>query len=220
MKDKFVKKFMRMARFVGEDQPVCYSRQIGSVIVDPENSVVLSTGYNGPPRNTPHTDSREYLREFVWPQLTKEDKQYIRDITGKKYSRLNDEQLGDRWSDECTGCQICPRRLIGAKTGQRTELCSCAHSERNALDNAIGPLKGAALFLWAGVGPCHNCATGMIQKGIRSLYYLEGPDYEGGKGAFFLLNKAHIKVVRVNQSWVLSDEKNSSNPPERIFGSV
>ncbi len=61
---------MREAKFHSEDQPVCYSRQIGCVIVNPALNSVVATGYNGAPRKTEHPDSYTYLKEYFWPQLT------------------------------------------------------------------------------------------------------------------------------------------------------
>jgi deoxycytidylate deaminase len=49
---KFVVKYMRLAKLVGEDQNPCYSRQIGTVLVkvyDDGSSRIIATGYNGPP---------------------------------------------------------------------------------------------------------------------------------------------------------------------------
>ena len=70
LSDKFIKKYLRLAKFISEDQNPCYSRHVGAVIVDPVINKVVGTGYNGPPKDVPHCDSSEHLKNVVWPQLT------------------------------------------------------------------------------------------------------------------------------------------------------
>ena len=52
--DHKIYKMMRHALFIAKENRACHSRQIGSVICD-EDCKILSVGYNGPPKNTPHT---------------------------------------------------------------------------------------------------------------------------------------------------------------------
>lgn len=53
--------FMEMARLVAS-RSNCYRRQVGCVMVDAENRV-LSTGYNGVPRDLPHCEPGKCPRE-------------------------------------------------------------------------------------------------------------------------------------------------------------
>lgn len=48
--------FFSMAKVVSS-RATCPSRQVGCVVIDPETRQILSTGYNGAPRNTPHCTS-------------------------------------------------------------------------------------------------------------------------------------------------------------------
>ena len=68
--DKFIHKYMHLAKNFGEDSNPCYSRKIGVIIVEPKINKIVATGYNGPPRGTPHCDSKKHLHIIVWPQLT------------------------------------------------------------------------------------------------------------------------------------------------------
>jgi len=52
MRESKTQYFLKMARHAGT-QATCPRRQVGCVIVD-KNGHVLSTGYNGVPRNYPH----------------------------------------------------------------------------------------------------------------------------------------------------------------------
>lgn len=181
LSDKFVRKYMKIAKAVALDNTSCYSRQLGSVLVNPQTHAI-SVGYNGPPRGTPHCDSRKYLREVFLPLLTPAERQTAYEnicheiqqgyIVGEKY---NEQKFLDLAED----CKICPRKLINAKSGQRLELCSCCHSETNTIVNAGFPTHGCDLFLYCNVPPCVECAKLIINAGIRAVYIIEGnlPDY-------------------------------------------
>ena len=52
--------FMRMAFLVSE-RSTCLRRQVGAVIV--RNNQILSSGYNGAPKNVPHCEETGCLRE-------------------------------------------------------------------------------------------------------------------------------------------------------------
>lgn len=46
----------------------CLSRRVGVVLL--KNDCIVSTGYNGPPRGTPHCDVRHQEDEFLWKRLS------------------------------------------------------------------------------------------------------------------------------------------------------
>lgn len=54
--------FLTMARHVSL-RSTCPSRKVGAVLIDPETSFVIATGYNGAPRNTPHCGPECLTRE-------------------------------------------------------------------------------------------------------------------------------------------------------------
>lgn len=189
--DKFVKKYMRIAKVVGEDQNPCYSRHIGVVIVSPVSNRILGTGYNGPAPKTPHCDSEEYLRTFFWPKLSVLEKAALTE----KYNLISDDDFGAgyEFAGKAAECKTCPRRLIDAPSGERSELCSCGHAERHAITNAACELAGASMFCWCGV-PCIQCTDSIIQAGIKEVYALEvsGPDYH--QGCRWLFEKAGVQL--------------------------
>ena len=189
-----------MAKFIGEDQNPCYSRKIGSVIVNPENGRVLGTGYNGPPKKVPHCDDPEYLEEVVWPQLTDEEKEpWLKAI--QPNSRVAEKEY---WVGEFVrNCQgQCPRRVIGAKSGERLTICSCRHSEFNAIVNAAQDLSGSYLFLWA-PSPCDVCTGELINAGVKRIYCLDAPNYSHATD--WLLRKAGVELIKVEDSWIFQD---------------
>ncbi len=178
---KFIRKWMLLAKTIAEQNDACYSRQIGTVIVDPKTNSVVSVGYNGPPQNTPHCDSYEFLRNFFWPQLTNNEKEILTDKVRKNNGVL--ALLASSIDDHChfvtrhfTNCKTCPRRLINAQTGQRTELCSCTHSEANALNKLPISSVGLVMYIWP-MKPCIQCAGAIINAGIDQVFCLEDKDY-------------------------------------------
>jgi dCMP deaminase len=181
MKSKFIRKYMALAKFIGEDQPICYSRAIGAVITNAEGTRILGTGYNGPPRGVPHCDSPKYLT--LMDKLIEDwDCEYLR-VTH-----------GVQCFESFTYKKICPRRLIGAKSGERLELCPAQHAERNAITNACCDLTGALMFCYCPM-PCFKCAGAIIQAGITDVYCLPG-HYD--KMSNWLFQQAGVTIHEVD----------------------
>jgi len=201
MKDKFVKKWMRVARLIGEDQNPCHSRHIGAIIVEPMANRIIGTGYNGPPSGTPHPESLEFLREYFWPQLTDDEKSSLKLSllsTKELQTGVSDSSLCELFILKYQGKSICPRRIVGAKSGQRSELCSCGHAERHAITNAAQNCYGCYMFCWCGV-PCLQCADAIIQAGIVRVYCLDVPDYH--ERSRWLFSTAGVKIIQHAPEW-------------------
>mgnify|MGYP003146095846 CR=1 FL=1 len=166
MKDKFVGKYMRLARQIASDNNPCLSRKVGVIVVDPQTKGIVGAGYNGPPEGTPHCNEIEFLENFVWPQLTEEEKA----LMGSTEKRRGCEYMAAQ--------NKCPRNLLGYFCGKRSELCSCQHAERNALNKLPIPANGLIMFCWCGV-PCIQCTGSIINAGIKEIHCLKGTqDYQ------------------------------------------
>ena len=197
LSQEFVSVYMGLAKHVATMKNSCYSRKIGTIIVDPVANSVSSIGWNGPPRGCPDMDSKEHLTDYFWPKLTREEQEGL----CKKFG-IDTKNTHVCWSqkplcEKISGCKTCPRRLIGANSGERTELCTCVHSELNAILNASKPLRGHALFCYADCGPCQTCATAMIQVGITQCYFVAGPKYH--EGAVNLLERGGVTFNEVEE---------------------
>lgn len=187
---RFIGKYMRQAKQLGEDCNPCHSRKLGVLLVkvyeDDGDSHIVGTGYNGPPKRTPHCDSAEYLEKIVWPQLTETEKKIafqalrLRTPETTHYDTTVDNVKSFAWLGD--GCKTCPRRLIGAPSGERLELCSCEHAEKNAIANATEDLHGTHAFCWCGVA-CWDCAKLMINAGIKQAYFIDDGSYARNGGA-------------------------------------
>jgi deoxycytidylate deaminase len=173
---------MRLAKVMANDQNPCLSRKVGVVVVDPLTNGIVGAGYNGPPENTPHCTDVDFLKGFFWPQLTdKEQSQiykYLQCSPTKDPLSYTRPSIFD--SDHaCTllsQCNKCPRNILGYSSGQRSELCSCQHAERNALNKLPIPAKGLIMFCWCGV-PCIQCSGSIINAGIQEVHCIKEKDY-------------------------------------------
>lgn len=216
MKDRFIRKYMRQAKQVGEDGNRCYSRQIGAVIVrvytDAKGKVlsrILGTGYNSPPSSVPHCDSPDHLREIFWPQLDPVEKAKAVNaadhVSGERLSTsASDPEMCEWVCRQYGNSRVCPRRIVGVPSGKRMELCSCAHAEANAIVNASGELYGAYMFCWCPM-PCQECAKLICNAGINKVYCLEGPDYS--LGSRFLFARAGVEVIAHQAEWYLEGDQ-------------
>lgn len=201
LSDKFIAKYMRLARQVGMDNNPCPSRQIGVVIVDTYRNRILGTGYNGPPAGTPHCDSQVFLEDYFWPQLTNEEKDSLRLLFQRSKTPEGLELTRLDFAAKYAGCGSCPRRLIKAKSGERSELCSCQHAERNAITNACVDLTDAEMFCWCGV-PCIQCAGSIINARIGCVHCLRiQPDYH--PQSRFLFEHADISLIEYDDRQLL-----------------
>lgn len=208
--DMHARKYMRLAKQVGEDNNPCYSRHIGVVIMDPVTGKVIATGYNGPPRKVPHNDDREYLEDVVWPQLTEHEKKLAvlasvpkctPPVPPEVYEGVEPcEMFCNAWQ----GKKTCPRKLVGAPSGQRLELCSCAHAETNAIVNASCNLYGGWMFAYCGV-PCYECTKLICQAHIRRIYCLKWEnDYSFASR--WMLRKKGVEVIEHPDEWYMVQE--------------
>lgn len=204
--DKFVGKYMRQAKLVGEDRNPCYSRKIGIVIVrtyGDGDSKILGTGYNGPPRKTPHCTDPDYLKEVFWPQLTVTEKTAAASAAGCTIQGgHSDESLCNIVCEKFGNEKICPRKIVGAASGQRLELCSCAHGETNAIVNCSEDLHGAIMFCWCGV-PCFECTKLIINAGIKTIYVVKwANDYS--RGSRWLFAKKGVEIIEHPEEYYLN----------------
>lgn len=184
MKDKHIRMYMEQAKSIAEgDQHSCLSRHIGVVIAknDAPGGRVISTGYNGPASKLPSPDSREHLEAVVWDQLTDQERECT------PHAGCKDEFL-----DEYSGCGKCPRKIVGAKSGDRLQLCGCCHAEENAIMRASEPLAGCWMFCWCGI-PCAECTRKIINVNISNIVVISWGDFIYNPHSIWMLKKAGVK---------------------------
>lgn len=68
--------------------------------------------------------------------------------------------------------EVCPRKLVGANSGERLDMCIALHSEAAAVTNCAREgahsTKGATLYCDCGI-PCKNCLILIIASGIKRV---------------------------------------------------
>lgn len=143
----------------------CLSRRIGAILV--RDKSIVSTGYNGPPRNVPHCNIRHLLDENL-----------------SKYE----------WEEGNSPLKRCPRQILGYKSGEGLDICIAGHAERNCLINAARggiKTKGTTMYMTCSV-PCKDCLIEIINAGIKEIVFTEWKYYD--KESPFLLSRDLIKA--------------------------
>lgn len=165
--------FLKICEAVAENSK-CLSRKIGAIIVDDHS--IVSTGYNGPPRGVPHCG----LERFY------EDK------------RLRDTDV-TLFADEIID-RICPRQLLGFKSGEGLEYCIASHAERNAIINAAKhgiKTNGTKLYMTCSI-PCHECLKEIINAGIEEVICTSLDTYD--EASAFLMENSELKIRTFKES--------------------
>jgi len=134
----------------------CLSRKVGAILV--RDKSIISSGYNGPPRNVFHCWDRYALQK---------DRKLMEKINVKiENKELTKDEL-DRYIEN----KVCPRRILGYKSGTGLELCWAGHGERNSIINAARhgiAVKGCKMYCNCGV-PCGDCMIEIINSGIEEI---------------------------------------------------
>lgn len=192
-----IKYWMRLAGAVEDSENPCYSRKIGVVIVNPITDTLVSIGHNGPSYGSPPCDNEVYLKDVVWPQLTEEEQTFAFNKMRKedRYTKMKSDSDSDCWfSQYYKDCGNCPRKLIGAPSGKRLELCVCSHAEHNAIVNAGRSVEGYWIICHCGI-PCIECSKTIVNAGIDTVVCQERPDDYSPYSSRWILNNAHVNLI-------------------------
>lgn len=156
----------------------CLSRQIGAILV--RDHSIVSTGFNGPPRNTPHCGHDRYMS----------DKTLYNWIKGRSKLPPKDNVSPILFKDTC------PRKVMGYKSGEGMEWCPAQHAEENAVSNAarLGvSVLGTTLYMNT-VIPCQKCFGTLINAGISEIVVKETKVYD--KHTQYIIDNSNITIRR------------------------
>ena len=203
---KWIKKYLKIAKTLADDNDACYSRKIGVVLVS-SNNRIMSLGYNGSIEGAPHNDSAEYLAHLWDNLLTEEQRKFLQEKFPEKFAQ-NVEIIPCASSKEAmkfascfNGCKQCPRKILNIPSGQNLELCTCAHAERNCLASAskLGvSTENSTMYCWCSC-PCHECTIQIIQSGVKNVVCLKG-DVDYSRSSRYLFKFANVELIEVNES--------------------
>lgn len=151
--------YLNICKEVGKKSK-CHSRQIGSILV--KDKIILSTGYNGPARGVPECRERLYNDPTMVEELKKRDINYS--LVSKSYAN-----------------KVCPRQVLGFKSGEGLEWCNAVHSEKNCLLSAARAgvsTLGATIYIDAEISPCTQCYSSCVNAGIKEIIVIKNNIYD------------------------------------------
>jgi len=170
--EKWDKYYYEICKAVANNSK-CFSRKIGAVLV--KDKIIVSTGYNGPPRDVPRCDERWKIDDSMLPTFGK---------------LLQDGIVSS--SDDLRN--RCPRQVMGFKSGEAIDLCPAAHAEENTILNAarLGICtKDTKMYMTCGV-PCGKCMVKIINAGIEEVIVTELNFYD--KLSRYLIDNGTVKL--------------------------
>jgi len=183
---KFDYRYMKLAAAVAEGNTACLSRKLGTIIVD-ANHKIRGTGCNGVPHGLPHSDTCASLGGYLLPLLTDDDYESL----GLTFGTTDRGSIDKQFIDKYSGAGICPRKILGCKTGERATLCSCTHSEVNAIANAACDLSGCVMYTASPI-PCIACAGLIINARIAEVHCY---NVQYHSQSIWMFEKANIALV-------------------------
>ena len=147
----------------------CLSRKIGAILV--QDHSIISTGYNGPPRDIPHCGHERIVKDKAL-QLAINGIYFRPDLIKS----------------------TCPRQLLGYASGTHMELCPAQHAEENCVSNAarLGVSTINSTLYMNSLIPCKNCFGTLINAGIVEVVISENKVYD--KYTQFLIDNSNIKI--------------------------
>ena len=89
---------------------------------------------------------------------------------------------------------VCPRRVLGYKSGEGLDICIAAHAETNCIANAarMGVCTyGSSMYMTCEI-PCKNCLTLIINAGIQHLIVSEIKFYD--KQTQYLVDNSKLVI--------------------------
>lgn len=201
MTEKFIRLYLKLAITLAENNTACYSRKLGAIIVEPKKNKIIGTGYNGAPSRVPHCGSMSYINGPVKELTTPEEFQKIREAAKEQLSKTYDLESYKIDGDSHLDCKLCPRRILGVKSGDRMELCApCIHAEMNAMINCSQDMFGAYMF-GNFSQPCYECARVMVQNKIAYFIGIDtGEIYS--KSTQWLAYKGKINMSTFPLDWI------------------
>jgi len=173
---EIARKFYNIALNVSKTSR-CLSRQIGAVLTT-ENYYIIATETNGPPKGLPSCQIRFDEDKFIREQISE-----------CNINILNHSE------------NICPRRLLGFKSGKGLEMCVAVHAERNCILTAakVGyPTNNGKLFLTCNI-PCKDCLIEIINAGIKTIYVTHFSFYDSVSEYILKYSNLEIKDYKGNQ---------------------
>jgi len=162
--------FHSICESIAQKSP-CLSRKIGAILV--RDKSVVSTGYNGPPREIPHCGHARFMKDSV---LAEELYPFIEAVDRSKIAK------------------VCPRKFLGYESGAGMHLCPAQHAEENCVSNAarLGVSTVGTILYMNCIIPCGNCFGTLINAGIKEIVVTDTTRYDNDSK--FIIENSSIKI--------------------------
>jgi len=172
MKSKYIDAYMQTAQIFANCS-TAVRLKVGAIVVKDDR--ILSIGYNGTPSG--------------WDN-TCEDEQWC---SGGGW--LSSEEIEEGWPHEGTYTDIDGNEMQGRyRLKTKPEVL---HAEMNALMKlAKSTESGDQATMFITHAPCMDCAKGIYQAGIKSIYYRTS--YRDASGVEFL-EKCGVKIEKIEE---------------------
>ncbi len=193
--NKWIRKFMRLAR-EGCESTSCGSRNVGCLLV--KNKIPIMSGYNGPPSGCKNNSERVNIsNDYAMPSYNPHDCTFSVPENYSEDFKLRCPSEHFLCEEFKKGKNICPRKLLGHKSGEYNKLCNCNHAEQNAIAFAARhghSTQDASAFVYP-ISPCSSCAGLLIAAGIKEVYTTKIYD---DRFARIILSEAGVHLFLVN----------------------
>jgi len=156
----------------------CLSRNIGAILV--RDHIILSTGYNGPPRGVPHCG-----KERLFTDNCVEIKCLA-------------ERVANAGNHILSLHSTCPRQLLNYRSGTHLEICPAIHAEANAI---IAAARSGTSTLYSTLYmnsslPCKSCFGMLINAGVVEIVVTNTEPYD--RYTEFIKDYSNIRVRSFN----------------------
>lgn len=151
----------------------CLQRKVGALIVDEENRIPLSVGYNENPIGMESCFSRYsqvcYKNRVIESRLEKMVPFYCPDC-GKRHEKIEPPYICDGTTDKELPCRCNFRRKFFPSRG--IELCTAIHAEERAI-LSLGGRNAKGCTIYVNTFPCFQCARQIVNARIKKVVYVE-----------------------------------------------
>jgi deoxycytidylate deaminase len=182
----------------------CLQRKVGALIVDEEEKVSLSVGYNDNPiRMEPCYSLYNGLcyKNMVMETKLEEMAPFFCPECGKKYDRIGSPYICDGTNGDNQRCRCNFRQKFFPS--RNIELCTAIHAEERAI-LSLGGRSAKGCTIYVNTFPCFQCARQIKNAGIKKVVYIEAYPVKEAVD-FFKMTKIEIqpfegfKPCRFNQ---------------------
>jgi deoxycytidylate deaminase/dephospho-CoA kinase len=150
----------------------CKQRKVGALIVNEENGIPLSVGYNENPVGMESCSSlygRCYKNQVIESRLEKMVPFFCPECQ-KKHDKIGPPYLCDGKMDGDQPCRCNFRRKFFPSRG--IELCTAIHAEERAILSLAGR-SADGCTIYVNTFPCFQCARQIVNAGIKKVVYVE-----------------------------------------------